>query len=167
MSQRKLLARIKTRIQRRSEIGVLQAYRQVVAQRVHMNKTLRSILQMWIDKGKRVGYRVLSLNRTVRQRHREIVALSLERLARFRRKVAFAGLDINRAQEVRVRVVLARIRWRPAAIALEAWSKLVMDIIFAHQRALADKSPIIARFLKVSYLPKASLNSLDSLIGVV
>jgi hypothetical protein len=153
------------RIQRRCEIAVLQQYRQVVAQRVHMKKTLRSMLQMWIDKGKRVGYRALSRNRTVRQRQRELVALSLERLARFRQMLAFAGFDINRAQEVRVRVVLARIRWRPAAIALEAWSKLVTDIIFAHQRALADKSPIIARFLKV-YLPKASLNSLDSLVGV-
>lgn len=63
-------------------------------------------------------------------------------------KRVLAGFRINRAQEVRVRVVLARIRWRPAAVALELWNQVVMDVIFAQQRALADKSPIIARFLK-------------------
>ena len=61
---------------------------------------------------------------------------------------AFVALQVNRAEAVRVRVVLARIRWRPAAVALEVWSKVVMDVMFAQQQALAEKSSIIARFLK-------------------
>lgn len=146
--QRELLGNIRMRIERRAEIMVLQAYRDVVAERVHMRKVLKQILAMWIDKGRRAGFRSLWLYATRRRRHRELVAEGLLRVVRSRSKRALLGFRINRDQEVRVRVVLARIRWRPAAVALELWNKVVMDVIYAQQRALAAKSPIIARFLK-------------------
>jgi len=146
--RRELLARIRMRIERRCEILVLQAYRDVVAERVHVKRVLQGILKMWIDKGRRAGFRSLWHYAHRRKVHRRLVAEGLARLLLFRCRMGFLCFSINRAQEVRVRVVLARIRWRPAAVALEVWSRHVMDVIYAHQRALADKSPIIARFLK-------------------
>ena len=41
------------RIERRVEIIVLQAYRDVVAERMHIRKVLKSLITMWIDKGRR------------------------------------------------------------------------------------------------------------------
>lgn len=118
---REVLANIKMRIDRRGEILVFQAYANIVAERVHMKKVLQNILKMWIDKGRRVGFRSLYIYNTRRKRHREIVAQTLSRIERFRQRVAFVGVCINRDQEVRVRVTLVRMANRPAGNAYVIW----------------------------------------------
>lgn len=145
---RQVLSNICMRIERRSEILVFRCYADLVAECVHMKTVLEKILQLWVDKGRRAGFRCLYMYADRQKVRHKIIADSLLRLALFRQRMGILGLSINHSQKVRVRVVLARIRMRPAAAALELWHKVVMDVIYATPCALADKSPMIARFLK-------------------
>ena len=41
------------------EIIVLQAYRDLVSERVHIRKVLKSLIGMWIDKGRRHAFSIV------------------------------------------------------------------------------------------------------------
>ena len=146
--RRQRLAVIAMRIARRTEILVLQAYRDLVADRARVRRLLARVLALWLDRSRRMALRALSQYAHRRRRHRALVREGLGNAQRWRVRRGLGALLQHRAQQVRVRVVLARIRMRPCAVALEGWNKLVLDVVYAHQRALADKSPVIARFLK-------------------
>ena len=84
--------------------------RDVVAERLRIKRVLQNILKVWVDRGRRAGFRSLWHHAWRRREHRRLVAEGLARLLRFRRKLGVFEFT---------RPLLARLRARAPAVARE------------------------------------------------